>query len=342
MTYRVRLPRMEHDHPQCPRCGYDQSGEISRWEVSCPLAGVCSECGLEIEWSTILSKAFAPPPDFYEANPTSMAFIRTMLRSRKPRAFWSWVRMTYPVNLRRACAAAIIGPLFCYLLSLLVITLCRTAAVTMAVNNWAPPSTMTGRPNLWPIVLQGISVSALPGTMFRPYSSSGIVIAPFAEWLLIHAIAYLFVPVSLLLLPATLRQARVLPRHVVRITAYGMIGIPIACMLPRVAFEALGAIGSLIRGYRGLFFAGLMNDLGQLVDAILKLFAQRLTLVSALILPLWTILWWWRAGDEYLHFRHARAVAIIMTFLCALVITVVLVVAFPDVAVHSLFTFDRI
>jgi hypothetical protein len=35
----------------CPRCGYDLSGTIAAWECSCPVDGVCGECGLGFRWA---------------------------------------------------------------------------------------------------------------------------------------------------------------------------------------------------------------------------------------------------------------------------------------------------
>lgn len=43
---------MQEPHtPICPKCGYDQSGEIATWETQCPLEGRCSECGIAFAWS---------------------------------------------------------------------------------------------------------------------------------------------------------------------------------------------------------------------------------------------------------------------------------------------------
>ncbi len=41
--------------PICPKCGYDQSGEIATWESQCPISGVCSECGEPISWREIFA-----------------------------------------------------------------------------------------------------------------------------------------------------------------------------------------------------------------------------------------------------------------------------------------------
>ncbi len=38
---------------RCPRCDYDLRGLASTWRDRCPLASVCSECGLLVEWSEV-------------------------------------------------------------------------------------------------------------------------------------------------------------------------------------------------------------------------------------------------------------------------------------------------
>lgn len=40
-------------HPICPKCGYDQSGEVATWETQCPVQGTCPECGLKFTWTEI-------------------------------------------------------------------------------------------------------------------------------------------------------------------------------------------------------------------------------------------------------------------------------------------------
>ena len=42
--------QVEQAHRDCPRCGYDLSGEIATWTEACPVRGLCTECGLEFAW----------------------------------------------------------------------------------------------------------------------------------------------------------------------------------------------------------------------------------------------------------------------------------------------------
>ncbi len=91
--------------PRCPRCGYDQRGEIERWGTQCPLVGVCTECGLELDWSQILR------PELYEPRwcvefagrrrSIPLACVRTFFRSLRPFKFWRRMRMAFPVRGRR-------------------------------------------------------------------------------------------------------------------------------------------------------------------------------------------------------------------------------------------------
>jgi hypothetical protein len=53
---------------RCPRCGYDQSGVVARWQAgeSCPLASPCSECGFEIIWRNVFRPTLERVPWLFE------------------------------------------------------------------------------------------------------------------------------------------------------------------------------------------------------------------------------------------------------------------------------------
>lgn len=56
-----REPTDPRHTPRCPRCGYDQSGEVQTWRSACPLHGRCPECGLEFRWRYVLhARAIGP------------------------------------------------------------------------------------------------------------------------------------------------------------------------------------------------------------------------------------------------------------------------------------------
>jgi hypothetical protein len=46
---------------ECPRCGHDLRGVVASWREACPLTGICTECGLELEWADVLSARLSLP-----------------------------------------------------------------------------------------------------------------------------------------------------------------------------------------------------------------------------------------------------------------------------------------
>ena len=49
------------DAVSCPRCGYDQHGEMSTWTTGCPLESTCTECGLRIHWAELFDDRLRGP-----------------------------------------------------------------------------------------------------------------------------------------------------------------------------------------------------------------------------------------------------------------------------------------
>lgn len=72
----------------CPRCGYDLEGIRATWRDSCPLGGVCSECGYGFEWADVLRTDRQRVSWFYE-------HARRWWRIDK--TLWTWVATLWPV-----------------------------------------------------------------------------------------------------------------------------------------------------------------------------------------------------------------------------------------------------
>lgn len=92
--------------PGCPRCGYDQSGEIATWTDRCPLTGTCTECGTELEWAVVFDPSRGDIRWLVEHAAALGSMARrtppTLLRMILPWVFWSRVRVhsrTDPVRL---------------------------------------------------------------------------------------------------------------------------------------------------------------------------------------------------------------------------------------------------
>lgn len=82
---------------RCPRCGYDQRGVIVTWKDSCPLEGVCSECGLCFEWAELLSTRVRWPRWCVEYATSGLTLparaIKTLCRTPWPWGFWRSLQM---------------------------------------------------------------------------------------------------------------------------------------------------------------------------------------------------------------------------------------------------------
>src|SRR5262249_13844524 len=117
------------------------------------------------------------------------------------------------------------------------------------------------------------------------------------------SVSYSFVmPLSFLLLPASMRRARVQRRHLMRVAIYGL-GVPACAILAATALACLGlALGSS-RNLVGPF---------------------AVVLVAAL--PL-LVLWWAVAIRRYLCIAHSLAVAVLLSFIVLLVPLTVFILA---------------
>lgn len=75
------------------------------WTESCPLTGVCSECGLTLEWSQTLMPQKYEPTWCVEFTPSQWrvprACLATLRRSTSPWRFWGRLSMTHNIRWRR-------------------------------------------------------------------------------------------------------------------------------------------------------------------------------------------------------------------------------------------------
>lgn len=96
---------MEHES-LCPRCAYDLSGEVTRWRASCPVDGVCPECGQGFGWSEVLREDRRLVEGFVEHTKegwaTRRAALRTWLWAAWPWVFWGRVGVRHRMDVGRA------------------------------------------------------------------------------------------------------------------------------------------------------------------------------------------------------------------------------------------------
>jgi len=90
----------------CPRCEYDLRGAVGSWSDSCPIAGICAECGLSFWWGEIFDPGRTAPTWCIEfaggerrAGPGRLvrAAASTALRSLIFWQFWGRLRMSHSV-----------------------------------------------------------------------------------------------------------------------------------------------------------------------------------------------------------------------------------------------------
>ncbi len=93
------------EHPSCPRCGYDQSGEAAAWESSCPVNGTCPECGHGFAWADLFDPSRQDLAWSVESGETRWARLRktpgTAVRMALPWVYWSRVGVGTPLRLKR-------------------------------------------------------------------------------------------------------------------------------------------------------------------------------------------------------------------------------------------------
>lgn len=190
--------------PICPRCGYDFTGTVVTWTTSCPLDGRCTECGYELNWSEVFVASEHPWLFEYHwrRNPIRR-LVLTILNALRPRRFWGSVRLTDPVYLR---PAMIIGAV-CLLLGLTAVVVSETHGRNSINSMWfsgAPSSTglRYWLELIWEVILD------LPRRLFDRVPGLAVVLFT--------------MPLLFVMVPVTLRRAKVRGAHVLRIWMYSL------------------------------------------------------------------------------------------------------------------------
>src|SRR4051812_42242580 len=108
--------------PMCPRCGYDLSGAIATWTETCPLNGLCTECGLTFENRMVLNERLRRQARFFEVAMSSLtrACITTGQAALWPWKFWRWVMMEHEVRYGRMLVGVGVGVVMSMLRMLLI------------------------------------------------------------------------------------------------------------------------------------------------------------------------------------------------------------------------------
>ena len=88
---------------ECPRCGHELEGSAQAAEARREEQGVCSECGLTVDWGKLREDACAPRW-FVEARIARWGLLRraltTFLMCGRPFRFWSSIELALPISRR--------------------------------------------------------------------------------------------------------------------------------------------------------------------------------------------------------------------------------------------------
>jgi hypothetical protein len=300
----------------CPRCGYDLRGELPTWAAHCPLAGRCTECGLDFAWSDLLSTKARRPPWCVEYAPRVVAVpwrcIKTFAVAFRPWRFWRTLRMHDEPRWSLITV---------YLLSLAIpvyVLFCTCNGLT-AWRTWQRlRSSGITVPSPVAVIAQAVlkpTSDASPGTVTLPAAFGGPATGPYPApsdvlpspvdalpllgFLGCLALFLVLCPVGFLALPISRRQAKVRPQHLVRITLYS------------VAFLVL------------IFGASIVE----------ATFYHPAVVFVPLLFPAVIVVWWSVATGEHLRMRHAWGVGLAVVTMSALVTlicaTMWVIVAYP-------------
>lgn len=285
-------------NPICPRCGYDLSGEVARWEEACPLHGRCSECGTEFEWEILVHAERAELAWMFEhgrgLSSTAGRWPSTLLRVLVPPLFWRDLHVTRPVNLGRAFAWLLVP---CVLMHLLA----------SALALWLTAAFRPGPLDASDVV--GALTVPLSDFDFEQLSYFGPSSGPVYPYCVaVFSFLWLF---TLAVMPWTRRRAKLRRAHLLRAIPYSLWWLMGLC-----AFR-LG---------RNLLFANALLGTARTPGAGLRL-PPGVRAIPGPILNLeylwpwtiglglfaWTLWWWWCAACIGWRIDRARLVWLLLT-----------------------------
>jgi len=275
----------------CPRCDYDQRGEIAKWTDSCPLDGLCTECGLTFAWSRLYANARHPWLFEHQWRRAPLrSALKTIGMCFRPFRFWRDIELTDRICLWPA-AVLLFALTFVYLVA---VWQHSTAYYWTAM--FAPGSFLRGA--------SGAAGVSTPLLKLQLIGLQQLLLPAFASFLTLFLVPSLFV-MSFLAMPITLSRARVIAAHLIRIYLYSLV-------LPLILNAALACAAACSL----YFFDGELNQIRWLWfgwDASV-MFPPTLAGVFTmpffylnyfappwlLLMTLWTLAWWRSACTRYL------------------------------------------
>jgi hypothetical protein len=224
--------------PLCPRCDYDLQGEVATWKNECPLNSRCPECGLDVHWPDVYR--IVPPPTWSVEHAEGPRLrvcrfaIASGVRAFVPRHLWRRLSLAMPVVPARLVLMGILWFLGSYLFSAALM------AATIWVEAWLDQRVIAALIVRYPQYANGYSSQILPPSIWYeparwlfPYFRIGNLTLGIPPQPAAMCVFLVFVvPVTLFLMPLSLRRAKVRSRHLFRLTAYWLLWAPIFAIIP--------------------------------------------------------------------------------------------------------------
>ncbi len=251
--------------PICPKCGYDQSGEIATWKTQCPVQGRCPECGLEFAWANVLDPDRVELPWYVEHAKTKRELlgrtIPTLWYLLFPNRYWRRLGMEAPRSLKRYVLWIALVMLGLHLLSSLAllggiygVTLHNNALYRMWLPAQTPQMQARFRANIVDIGtldywLSALSESVLYPGMARSLYADGVSSAGGMIALTCMCISVMWF-VLFCMFPTTRARTKLRMVHVAR-------AMVVAGLFPFIIFELARIAEAAI--YAGEYWAPLGN-----------------------------------------------------------------------------------
>ena len=312
--------------PLCPRCDYDLRGEVDTWKNECPLASRCPECGLDVAWTSVFRIVVPPAWSIEHVEPPARArkvrlvgyALATGVRTFAPRHLWRGLTLAMPVVPARLILMGVLWLVGSYIFAALLMAATvwfeawldqRVIAAIIArypnstaFNNQIVPPSIWNDPARW--LFPFFNVGGRVG------GGGGVPAPP----VILCAIMVLVVPATLFLMPFSLRQAKVRARHLLRLTAYWLLWVPILAIVPawtdslyRMSFAIEGIIA--YSGTPVIYQPGKPPPTPTLFEEVLR-FVQRHSNMSVVLILFMLIFWFWRnASKHYLRLPRSAMVA---------------------------------
>ncbi len=328
----VRLA-MRNPEPQCPRCGYDLGGEITRWDDWCPTTGTCSECGHGLDWADVFAPDRKICPGLVEhavGVRQSVAWgLWTGCWMIVPWLFWKRVKLHHEVRPRKiviallACLAAVFAVDVC--IECVVLALTGVAAPTAVVSSRYTASVSPGsRPALMILNVVLFPLGRYVWEMNWTTTSSvvfNLVFVRSSQFTAPPVCSFLLMtgawPLLLLALPISRRMAKVRYVHIARAALYSLIAAVLVC----TAFMIVKAV---VLGFEA--YSGVLQVAGVRGYTLLRAPVIGWIAVGLLI---WHMAWWHSAITAHWKLHRGNFVWFLLQIAVVLLAGVVMLLASP-------------